>query len=204
MKIVADGRHAVLVECNSLVESIAVGARLRALPPPGVEDIVPAARTVLVRGLGSTADLAAAVDERLRGWQPAAVQVADTGPPIEIVVRYDGADLADIAGATGLEPAEVIRLHSSADYTVAFCGFAPGFAYLVGLPAALVRPRRDTPRTSVPAGSVAIAGELSAVYPTSSPGGWHLLGHTDRVLFDPERDPPAVLVPGAHVRFEPG
>ena len=97
----------------------------------------------------------------------------------------------------------VVAAHAAATYTVAFCGFAPGFAYLTGLPAALRLPRRATPRPRVPAGSVAIAGELSAVYPTASPGGWHLLGRTDVALFDVDRDPPALLTPGTIVRFEP-
>ena len=93
--------------------------------------------------------------------------------------------------------------HSDATYRAAFCGFAPGFAYLTGLDPALQLPRRATPRTRVPAGSVAIAAGYSAVYPTTSPGGWHLVGHTDAVLFDADRDPPALIAPGTTVHFVP-
>jgi KipI family sensor histidine kinase inhibitor len=108
-----------------------------------------------------------------------------------------------VARATGLTVATVIDLHSAARYVAAFCGFSPGFAYLRGLPPALQLPRRATPRASVPAGSVAIASEYAAVYPRSSPGGWHLLGTTDTVLFDPAADPPALIQPGTSVRFAP-
>ena len=97
----------------------------------------------------------------------------------------------------------MIALHSGADYTVAFCGFMPGFAYMTGLPAALHLPRRATPRERVPVGAVAIAAEYAGVYPRESPGGWHLLGRTDAVLWDDGREPPALLPPGTRVRFRP-
>ena len=122
---------------------------------------------------------------------------------VTIPVHYDGDDLEAVGRATGSTIDEVIALHSGARYEVAFCGFAPGFGYLRGLPAELHLPRRDTPRTRVPGGSVAIASEYSAVYPRASPGGWHLLGSTDLVLFDPLREPPALLSPGVVVEFEP-
>jgi KipI family sensor histidine kinase inhibitor len=120
---------------------------------------------------------------------------------VEIPVTYDGPDLAEVARLTGLPADEVVRRHAAAEYVVAFSGFAPGFGYLTGLPAELRVPRRDSPRTAVPAGSVAVAGEFTGVYPRRSPGGWQLLGRTDAVLWDPERDPPALLVPGTRVRF---
>jgi KipI family sensor histidine kinase inhibitor len=116
-------------------------------------------------------------------------------------VHYDGADLAEVAKETGLSEREVVRLHANARYAVAFCGFAPGYGYLTGLDPRLHLPRRNTPRTKVPAGSVAIAGEYSAVYPRESPGGWHLIGRTDLVVWDVDRDPPQLLVPGTRVRF---
>ena len=121
---------------------------------------------------------------------------------VRIPVVYDGPDLAEVADATGLTTREVVGLHTAATYRVDFCGFAPGFGYLSGLPEALHRPRRQTPRTRVPAGAVAIASHYSAVYPTASPGGWHLLGSTDVSMFDPARTPPALLAPGTRVRFE--
>lgn len=126
--------------------------------------------------------------------------------PLEIPVRYggtDGPDLDEIAAAHGLRPGDVVALHAGASFRVLFLGFAPGFAYLGGLPPALVTPRRATPRERVPAGSVAIAGEHSGVYPRSMPGGWNLIGRTDVVLFDADADPPSPLRPGRVVRFVP-
>ena len=139
----------------------------------------------------------------------AAAPPVDPPPPVsavEIPVSYggdDGPDLDDVAARCGLRALDVIELHAGARYEVLFLGFAPGFAYLGGLPVALVTPRRASPRERVPAGSVAIAGEQSAVYPQSMPGGWNLIGRTDTVLFDVERPEPALLRPGAVVRFVP-
>jgi KipI family sensor histidine kinase inhibitor len=116
-------------------------------------------------------------------------------------VTYDGPDLADVASHTGLSEDEIVAAHTGSTWTVAFGGFAPGFAYLVGGDQRLAVPRRESPRTSVPAGSVGLAGEFSGIYPRSSPGGWQLIGRTDVVMFDVDRDPPALLTPGAQVRF---
>jgi KipI family sensor histidine kinase inhibitor len=116
-------------------------------------------------------------------------------------VTYDGPDLDDVTRLTGLSRAEVVAAHTGTPWRVAFGGFAPGFAYLVGGDPRLRVPRRVRPRPSVPAGSVALAGEFSGVYPRSSPGGWQLLGRTDTVLWDVDRDPPALLTPGTIVRF---
>jgi len=120
---------------------------------------------------------------------------------LEIPVRYDGPDLAEVAARTGLTTAEVVTAHTATDWQVAFGGFAPGFAYLVGGDRRLRVPRRPEPRTAVPAGAVGLAGEYSAVYPRSSPGGWQLVGRTDVPVWDVERDPPALLQPGTLVRF---
>ena len=122
-------------------------------------------------------------------------------PATEIAVSYDGPDLDEVARLTGLTAAEVIAAHTATPWRVAFGGFAPGFAYLTGGDPRLRVPRRGVPRTSVPAGAVALAGEFSAVYPQSSPGGWQLIGRTDTVMFDPARDPAALLRPGDRVRF---
>ena len=121
---------------------------------------------------------------------------------VTIPVVYDGDDLDEVAAAADMSVDEVVAAHVGATYEVAFCGFAPGFGYLIGLPAQLHLPRRVTPRTRVPAGSIAIAAEYSAVYPRESPGGWHLLGSTPQSLFDVDRDPPSLLQPGTIVRFE--
>jgi KipI family sensor histidine kinase inhibitor len=128
------------------------------------------------------------------------------GPTVTIGVRYggeDGPDLAEVAHRTGLSPARVIELHGSVTYLVQLMGFAPGFAYLGPLPEALALPRRGEPRVRVPAGSVAIAGRQTAVYPFATPGGWHLIGRTEAPMWNAEADSPATLAPGMRVRFVP-
>jgi KipI family sensor histidine kinase inhibitor len=120
---------------------------------------------------------------------------------VELRVRYDGVDLGDVAAHAGVSPEEVVARHARPEYVVGFVGFQPGFAYLLGGDELLAVPRLDEPRTRVPAGSVAVAGPYSGVYPRSSPGGWRLLGSTTTVLFDAAREPPALLVPGDRVRF---
>ena len=142
-------------------------------------------------------------DERQLVAPFGATRALPAGEPVTLDVEYDGDDLAGVALACGLSVQEAIDLHCGAEYTVAFCGFMPGFAYLVGLPPLLQLPRRSTPRTRVPAGSVAIAAEFAGVYPRESPGGWHLLGHTNAILWDDSRTPPAMLPPGTRVRFRP-
>lgn len=171
-------------------------AAVRARGVPAVIDVVPAAATVLVT--------LAAPDPAFAQWLTGLVApVRERGEDgwVEVPVVYDGADLADVATATGLSMADVVRRHTAAVYTCAFCGFAPGFGYLEGLDPALHLPRRRTPRTSVPAGSVAIAAAYAAVYPSASPGGWHLLGRTDLALWRTDRQPPALVTPGTRVRF---
>lgn len=161
-------------------------------------ELVPAAEAVLVVCRDGQAR------ERVRAIVPdvtAAVGHDDPAAVVTLRVRYDGADLCAVADACGLTVAELVERHATTELVAAFCGFSPGFAYLTGLPAELHVPRRASPRTSVPPGSVAIAGPYCAVYPHSSPGGWNLLGHTDAVLFDPDASPPAVLQPGTRVRF---
>jgi KipI family sensor histidine kinase inhibitor len=192
------GEHALLAEPADPATVPAVRAAVAA--EPGVVDAVAGARTVLAvwDPMLTTSERVAAV---LRGRHDTAAAV--DGPTVRIAVVYDGADLEQVAREIGLEPGEVVALHSGAEYTVRFCGFSPGFAYLDGLPPSLHVPRRDEPRTSVPAGSVAVAGEFAGVYPRVSPGGWRLLGRTDAVLWDVARAEPALLVPGTRVRFEP-
>src|SRR6266508_2649229 len=119
----------------------------------------------------------------------------------ELPTTYDGADLALVAEHWGVSPAEVVRRHTATEFRVAFCGFAPGFGYLTGLPEELAVPRLDTPRARVPAGSVGLAGRYCGVYPSPSPGGWLLIGRTSVRLFDVDEDPPALLAPGTRVRF---
>jgi KipI family sensor histidine kinase inhibitor len=190
VNVLPSGDRAVLLDCQSLDEAQAWFAALHEQA-----DAVLGARTVLLRG--TPAELRRLV----RDTQPAEASAVGAGAEIEIPVTYDGEDLDDVAAHTGLTRDEVVAAHTGTPWTVAFGGFAPGFAYLVGGDARLVVPRRDTPRTSVPAGSVGLAGEFSGVYPRSSPGGWQLIGRTDAVMFDVDRDPPATLSPGATVRF---
>jgi inhibitor of KinA len=141
-------------------------------------------------------------EERASDREAAAVEE----PPIEIPVRYGGADGPDlewVAAERGLTRADVVRLHTGTVYTAFMLGFVPGFAYLGTLPPALVTPRHSSPRVRVPAGSVGIAGEQTAIYPSATPGGWQLIGRTEVRVWDVNRDRPALLGPGARVRFVP-
>jgi KipI family sensor histidine kinase inhibitor len=194
------GERGLLVEVEELATVHRLHAALRELAPSGVVELVPAYRTVLIVAepgrAGVLDELAAALPEL---ELPPAEAVA--GETVEVPVRYDGEDLPEVARRTGLSAEEVVRRHTAAEYTVAFLGFSPGFPYLVGLDPALEVPRRDTPRTSIPAGSVGLAGNQTGIYPTASPGGWQLIGRTELRLFDPGRDPPALLAPGARLRF---
>jgi allophanate hydrolase subunit 1 len=190
MQVLSVGRNAVLVEVESTEHavSLATWARGRGL----ARDVVPGARSVLLDGLGDRDGLAAA----LAGWSPSAT---DVGPEIELAVTYDGPDLDTVAEAWGCRVREVAARHQATVFVSAFCGFAPGFAYLSGLDVEV--PRLATPRTRVPAGSVAVAGTWCGVYPTDSPGGWQIIGHTDADLWDTDREHPALLAPGTRVRF---
>jgi KipI family sensor histidine kinase inhibitor len=175
---------------------------------PGIGRSVPAHASVLVPFDPLAVDVAAVSDLVREGIRAAATAPAAEPDEtvVEIVVRYggaDGPDLDDVAERHGLSPADVVELHANARYRVLFLGFAPGFAYLGGLPPALATSRRATPRERVPAGSVGIAGEQTGIYPRSMPGGWNLIGRTDADLFDPVRAEPALLRPGAVVRFVP-
>nr|WP_153746442.1 urea amidolyase family protein [Microbacterium sp. SYP-A9085] len=181
---------------------LALRRRLAASRPDGVVDLVPAARTVLVRVDPAVLPLSAA-----RAW--VAAQASATGPgaasraprEVQLPVVYDGPDLAATAALLGVDAAALVRRHTATSWTVAFTGFAPGFGYLVGDDWPFDVPRLAAPRTSVPAGAVALAGGFTGVYPRATPGGWRLIGTTDAVLFDPDAADPALLAPGATVRF---
>ncbi|MCW2737828.1 allophanate hydrolase subunit 1 [Nocardioides sp.] len=194
------GDRALLVELGSTDEAVSYAAALRADPPAAVGEVVPAARTVLVVAADGVevGDLRRALLE----VSPAAGEDAvDEGTVVEVPVTYDGEDLGDVATLTGLTPDEVVAAHTGQTWQVAFGGFAPGFGYLVGQDERLHVPRRQESRTRVPAGAVGLAGEYSGIYPRPSPGGWQLIGRTDVVLWDLEREPAALLSPGVRVRF---
>ncbi|MFB6938373.1 5-oxoprolinase subunit PxpB [Streptomyces sp. HUAS 31] len=201
MRVLPVGDDALLVEVSSGEEARALHTELlrrRAEGALSVREIVPAARTVLLDGLTDPARLATELTTS---------EVPPAPPParetVELPVRYDGPDLADVAAHWGVSREEVARIHADTEFSVAFCGFAPGFGYLTGLPSRYDVPRRATPRTAVPAGAVALAGPYTGVYPRSSPGGWQLIGSTDTVLWDHTRVPAALLSPGTRVRFVP-
>jgi KipI family sensor histidine kinase inhibitor len=191
------GERALLLELPDNAAAVRVARRLAA-ECPELQDVVPGHRTVLASWAGSSQP------ERLLELAEAALR--DDAPPVpgtmhEIPVRYDGPDLHEVAELTGLSPEEVAARHQQPEYVVGFLGFAPGFAYLLGGDERLHVPRRTEPRVRVPAGTVALGGVYSGVYPRESPGGWHLIGSTETVLFDPTRRPPALLAAGDRVRF---
>ncbi|WP_280462093.1 5-oxoprolinase subunit B family protein [Nocardia carnea] len=195
--------------CTPAPDRVAdLAAELRERSLPGVVDLLPAAETVLVtldspesayRLRPEIERLVATVNEAVpgnvsRGTLPG-------GEPVRIPVHYDGPDLPAVAEALDLRPDEVVAAHTGTVWRCSFVGFAPGFGYLESPDERLTVARRAVPRTRIPAGSVALAGGYSAVYPRESPGGWQLIGRTDLVMWDTERDPPAVIRAGGLVRF---
>ncbi len=197
VRLIPYGTQALRAEYSTLSEVAAAAAAVRVADLAGVDEVIPGARTVLVQ---------------FSGTEPSGLRkiltvehehVQADGRLIEVPTRYDGPDLAEVAERTALSVDDVIALHSGTEFVAAFCGFAPGFAYLSGLPAVLQLPRRPSPRTLVPAGSLAMASEFTSVYPTASPGGWHLLGTVAVSMFDLTREPAALIAPGDRVRFVP-
>ena len=200
MNVLPMGPRALLVDVGSVEDVRRLYAEVQRRRSDGqlvdLVDVVPAARTVLLqfaRNVGSFAD-------DVVTWELPTTP-SRTGKRVTVPVTYDGPDLPQVAQLTGLTVDEVVALHSSADLTVAFCGFSPGFGYLTGLPEVLHVPRRPEPRSAVPAGAVGIAGEFTGVYPRSSPGGWQLIGTALAEMWDDQRDPPALVEPGDRVHF---
>jgi KipI family sensor histidine kinase inhibitor len=191
------GWSALLVEC---AEPVRVAAWLAGRAAAGelvATEIVPGERTVLLDGVPDPDGLA----PELADWDPLLAPAPETARTVEIPTVYDGEDLALVAEHWRVTPDEVVARHLDTEFTVAFCGFAPGFGYLTGLPPSLAVPRLPTPRPRVPAGSVGLAGRYTGVYPSESPGGWLLIGRTSVQLFDVAAEPPALLAPGTRVRF---
>lgn len=190
----------MLVETASLAASVALHRRLVDAAPPGLIDVVPAARSVLL-----VLDPAVLSPAAARAWVEAqAAAPARTPAPgelVEVPIVYDGEDLGDTARLLGLSEDALVARHLGAEWTVAFTGFAPGFGYLTSAEWDLDVPRRASPRSRVPAGAVGLAGGFSGAYPRPTPGGWQLIGRTPAVLFDPHASTPALLRPGMRVRF---
>ena len=208
MRSLRVGEHALLLVVDGPREAVAAREQVLALARPGAEaglvapvDVVPAATTVLLDGLPDSGAIEA--------WRRHLLDVTphSLGPPadpahrVTVEVTYDGPDLDVVAEHWGCPADDVIARHQEAEFLVAFCGFAPGFAYCTSIPSLPETPRRDEPRTRVPAGSVGLAGPYCGVYPTDMPGGWQLIGHTTAVLFDATRPEPALLAPGDIVSF---
>ncbi len=205
MRFLPVGPRTLLVELADLDETLALFDALTAAALPDVAEIVPAARTLMIRtvpGVAADAGLAAQIAAR----QPAPGTARHRGPleTVEIPVTYEGEDLADVARHMGLTVAEVIAAHQAATWQVAFCGFAPGFAYMTGDDPRFELPRRPAPRTRIPAGSVALAARFCGIYPQDTPGGWQVIGTTRLPMWDLSRDPPALLRPGVRARFVEG
>jgi KipI family sensor histidine kinase inhibitor len=199
IEVLRCGGAGALVELADHEQVVGLHATLRANPPEGVLELVPAACTLLIRydpKRTSVTRLTEAVGE----LQPR-VGADHARDEVRVPIRYEGPDLAAVAAGSEMSSEEVVRRHKAATYIVAFCGFAPGFAYLTGLDRKLHLPRRTSPRTSVPAGSVALADEYTGIYPRSSPGGWHLIGATKLAVWDLQRKRPSLLTPGTTVRF---
>lgn len=198
MRFLPVNLDALLVELHDLDETLALFDSLQAEPIAGIDEIIPAARTLLVQYRPSAVDRQALINAIAR--RDLSTRSTRESRRVEIPVHYNGEDLDEVAALLGISREEVVRRHTSADYEVAFCGFAPGFGYLTG-GADFQVPRRQTPRTRIPAGAVALAGNFSGVYPKASPGGWQIIGVTPLQMWDLQRDEPALMRPGYKVRF---
>lgn len=210
VRVLPSGSQAALLECPDAAAARRWAGTLRATPPPGAQDLVAAETTVLVvlrAEVVAGRDPVRLVREHLDRLDPIGAEEAhaDPGDPREVTleVDYTGPDLPTLADALGLTPDGLVRAHTTEVWEVAFGGFAPGFGYLVPTGGVWNHDvaRHDSPRPRVPDGAVGVAGRYAGVYPRSSPGGWMLLGRTDAALFDPGRDPAALLRPGVRVRF---
>ncbi|HLT98378.1 MAG TPA: 5-oxoprolinase/urea amidolyase family protein [Burkholderiaceae bacterium] len=204
MRFMPASDSALLVELDNLGQAMALYRQLRQHPIHGVSELVPAARTVLVQYRPSAitpTELLTALRERGAAAEERQNDLTEPGRLVEIPVHYNGEDLPEVAELLGITVSEVIARHTERPYLAAFAGFAPGFVYLAGGHPSFQLPRRTSPRTKVPAGSVAVAGDFSAVYPSDSPGGWQLLGVTDIPMWDLSRPEPAYIQPGFRVQF---
>jgi KipI family sensor histidine kinase inhibitor len=192
------GSSALLLEVDDPLAWFAALSDRRDAGELAVVEIVPGAGTVLLDGVADPTGVAAAV----RSWPAPTLRRGSSAGTVRIPVAYGGSDLASVASHWGVSEEAAVRRLASTEFTVAFCGFSPGFAYLTGLPAEWAVPRLASPRAKVPAGSVALAGVYAGIYPTASPGGWQLVGRTETRLFDVDSATPALLSPGTRVWLE--
>ena len=190
------------MSADVLAHVLGLDRALRSAPPVGLVSTVPAYASLLCRFDPGVTDTQA-IEARIREFEGQTAGPLPRGQLFEVPVRYDGPDLDRVARQAQLSTSEVIGLHASVEYLVYSIGFAPGFSYCGELPAALETPRLPSPRTRVPAGSVGMAGRQTGIYAVESPGGWNLVGRTDRILFDPARERPCTFSPGDRVRFQP-
>ena len=195
------GGTALLATFESLAEVVAFRAGLDEASLPGLTEVVSGARTLLFRFDPATTDTSRLRSELAHVVPVSATREAHDTEPLVIPVTYDGDDLDTVTELTGMRRDELVAWHTGQLWTSTFCGFAPGFSYLTGSDRPLDLPRRSTARTAVPSGAVAVAGEFSAVYPRTSPGGWQLIGRTDVPMWSLERTPPALAPAGTLVRF---
>jgi KipI family sensor histidine kinase inhibitor len=202
LRFLPAGPSAVLVELDDLDEVFSLTAEIERHRRHGwaesLVDVVPGATTVLLDGVANPDRIAT----EMAKWSLRPLD-GSLLARVDIRCSYDGPDLADVAQHWGVKEDEVADIHASLAHRVAFCGFSPGFAYIDGLGARWKVPRRPAPRPTVPVGSVALGGAFTGIYPRPSPGGWQIIGHTDAPLWDPGRDPPALLLPGTTVHFLP-
>ena len=196
MRLLRVGADALLVEVAGTEEATGLYEQARRRQVRAA-DVVLGARTVLFDGVADVPMLGRQIGD----WPREATAPASDTPLVEVPTVYDGPDLEAVARLWDTTTREVVAIHTGHEMRVAFCGFAPGFPYCTGLPAGVRVPRLASPRTRVPAGSVALADEYTGVYPSASPGGWRLIGRTDLLLWEPTRDEPATLTPGTRVRF---
>jgi KipI family sensor histidine kinase inhibitor len=199
MRVLPYGDQAFMLEFDDVQQVIGHHAAILAAEPPAIVELVPAARTILVKVDVSLRALDDVVQE-VSALSPLPPEADRPTPLVEVPIRYDGPDLDDAATAVDLSVEDFVRRHAAQTWTAAFTGFAPGFAYLVGEDEWEI-PRRSSPRVAVPAGAVAMAGPFTGIYPRESPGGWQIIGHTDVVLWDLERESPALIPAGYRVRF---
>ena len=207
-RIAPAGESALLVTLGEAIDErvlgqvLALDAALSKSDLPGLRRPVPAYASLLCPFDPLVLDQAR-LEALIREVEPTVVPQPPAGRRVAVPVRYDGPDLARVAEHAGMSPMEVVEAHAATEYLVYAIGFAPGFVYCGQLVEALATPRLPSPRLSVPAGSIGIAGRQTGIYAVASPGGWNLVGRTDLSLFDPLQDPPARLQPGDRVRFEP-